>query len=466
MMATMNGNGENGHSLPDGWEWKVLSDVSISQSGAGFPKTYQGETEGAYPFAKVSDISNAVKNNGGSLTSAVNYLSAATARKIHAKEFPIGTTLFAKIGEAVRLNRRAFASVSVLADNNVMGLIPNIDIVSPKFLYHFMHTVELYEYSQATTVPSVRKSDVEQIPFPLAPLSEQERIVTRLEEMFSDLDAGVAALERVCVGLKRYKASVLKAACEGNLVEQDANDVPAHVLYKKILEERRNLWESQLVKKGKAKNTKYSEPELPEIEDENLPNGWMWTSLDSLTYRVTYGITVRPKYVEEGVSIISAREIRSGEIDLEISHKISTEDYEKLRHNCILYYDDVLFSKTGTIGHVARVKHDMPLSVSQNVAVLSPVVWSKYLEMVLRSPIIQRLAQSKIKTTAIPDLQLGLMKKFPIPLPPLDEQRRIVAEVERRLSVVGEVESAVEVGLVRAGRLRQSVLRSAFEGRL
>ncbi len=243
----------------------------------------------------------------------------------------------------------------------------------PKLFYYFLQAIELPNKGYARHFQYLEKETI-----PLPPLPEQERIVAKIEELFTQLEAGTAALERVQAGLKRYKASVLKAAVEGKLVQQDANDEHASVLYKRILENRKLRWKAELEKKGgKAKSEKYSEPVLPDIENEDLPNGWVWASLDSLTYRVTYGITVRPKYVEEGIPIISAREIRSGEIDLEISHKISIQDYQNLRHNCILYYDDILFSKTGTIGHVARVKVETPLSVSQNVAVLSPVVWSK-----------------------------------------------------------------------------------------
>jgi len=93
--------------LPDGWIFSTLGKVAIAQSGAGFPKTFQGQTSGDYPLAKVSDITESVKSNGGVIAKANNYLSADEAKKLGAKVFPEGTTLFAKIGEALRLNRRA-----------------------------------------------------------------------------------------------------------------------------------------------------------------------------------------------------------------------------------------------------------------------------------------------------------------------------------------------------------------------
>ena len=110
--------------LPESWEWTTIGEVASIQSGAGFPKKYQGQSIGDLPFAKVGDISNAVRENSSILDRANNYISTKEAQELRAKIFPPGSTVFAKIGEAVRLNRRAIVKTSLLVDNNVMGLIP------------------------------------------------------------------------------------------------------------------------------------------------------------------------------------------------------------------------------------------------------------------------------------------------------------------------------------------------------
>jgi type I restriction enzyme, S subunit len=458
-------NGEQ--QLPDGWTWVAIGDIA-KNINPGFPSGRHNQENIGVPHIRPMNISR----NGDVDLSVVKYIEATDYLPLLQ-----GDVLFNNTNSPELVGKTTYIrqDTNWAYSNHMTRIRLDKEVVYASWVSYALHYLFLDGYFKQNCRHHVNQASVgsgflsQNVKIPLPPLPKQERIVAKIEELFTQLDAGTSALAKVQAGLRRYKASVLKAAYEGKLVPQEANDESAIILYKKILDERIKRWESALIKRGsKARNTKYSEPELPEIENGELPSGWTWASLDSLTYRVTYGITVRPKYVEEGVPIISAREIRSGDINLEISHKISNQDYEKLRHNCILYYDDVLFSKTGTIGHVARVKQDIPLSVSQNVAVLSPVVWSKYLEMVLRSPTIQKLAQSKVKTTAIPDLQLGLMKRFPIPLPPLEEQRRIVAEVERRLSVARQVENTVEEALVRAARLRlrQSILRHAFEGKL
>lgn len=446
--------------LPAGWTETTLGEIA-SQGQYGW--TSKASEKGQVKYLRTTDITSG-HLNWDTVPYCQDNPPNVEKYKIEPGDILIsraGSVGFSALIEDVPSTPAVFASY-------LIRYIPNSQ-VNPKFIARFLQSPNYWQQisdaSAGIALANVNAKKLANVILPLPPLNEQKRIAEKLDSLLTRVDSCQTHLERVPQILKRFRQSVLAAACEGMLLEQNSEDEPAGIFYERILSERRRLWELKLSKSG-SKNKKYTEPEQPDLEDENLPKGWIWASLDSLTYRVTYGITVRPKYVDEGVPIISAKEIRSGEIDLDIANKISQKDFEKLRHNCILYYDDVLFSKTGTIGHVARVKHEMPLSVSQNVAVLSPVVWSKYLEMVLRSPKIQSLAKSQVKTTAIPDLQLGLMKRFPIPLPPLEEQRRIVAEVEKLFAYAERLEARYLSASERVARLTPSLLAKAFRGEL
>src|SRR5262249_10993679 len=142
---------------------------------------------------------------------------------------------------------------------------------------------------QTTNLASINKGVLSRFPVPLAPTNEQQRIVAKIEELFSDLDAGVAALERAKANLKRYRAAVLKAAVEGTLTEawrtEHPSNEPASKLLERILAERRQKWEAdQLAKfavagKEPPKNwrEKYAEPTPPDTANlPELPNGWCW----------------------------------------------------------------------------------------------------------------------------------------------------------------------------------------------
>jgi type I restriction enzyme, S subunit len=190
----------------------VLGDVAEVISGVGFPKDLQGSSDGDVPVFKVGDISNAIKSGTHFLRRSPNNLSKADASKLSKTLMPPGTIVFAKIGEGLKLNRRAVLSQPSLVDNNVMGLVPKAGVATSAYLYYFMQTVDLGTLSRATAVPSVRKSDVVELLIPLPLIAQQDEIVAEIEKQFSRLDEAVANLQRVKANLKRYKASVLKDA--------------------------------------------------------------------------------------------------------------------------------------------------------------------------------------------------------------------------------------------------------------
>lgn len=159
-----------------------LGDVADLQAGAGFPPSKQGRLEGELPFAKVGDISRAVRAGGRGLLDPLNYISRAEAIELRARVFPPGTTAFAKIGEAISQNFRLYTDRETLFDNNVMGAIPRTGAIDARYLFRFLQTLDLYAYSSKTTVPALRKSDLEQIPIPLPSPAEQRRIADILDK--------------------------------------------------------------------------------------------------------------------------------------------------------------------------------------------------------------------------------------------------------------------------------------------
>jgi type I restriction enzyme, S subunit len=473
---------EEQHELPRGWVRTVLSGVSFIQSGVGFPEELQGRTNGDLPFAKVGDISKSVLKMDGLLTSASNYVSFAEAQALRAKVFPIGTTLFAKIGEAIRLNRRAIAKVAVLADNNVMGLIPEKDLTIPEYLYYFMHTIDLYELSQATTVPSIRKTDVEQIKIPLPPLPEQQRIVAAIEQQFTRLDAAVAALKRAQIKLKRYRAAVLKAAVEGKLTEEWRAGHPAtesaSLLLERILKERRAWWEADLRAKGKdPAKVKYVEPAQPDRENlPELPAGWEWATVDQTAATEPNSITDGPfgsnlkteHYRESGGRVIRLQNIGDGEFKDEKSF-IALEHFETLRKHRV-FAGDLAIAALGENPPRSCIIPDFvgPAIVKADCIrfKVSPSILNTFVNCVLNAEPTRKRTASQLHGIGRPRLNLTEIKSIVISLPPLTEQEQIVSEVERRLSIVSKLEATVEANLKRAKRLRQSILYKAFAGRL
>jgi type I restriction enzyme, S subunit len=334
--------------------------------------------------------------------------------------------------------------------------------LSLEYAYYVLRTLNLSSLDRSTAIPGLNRDDLYSQVIPIAPLPEQHRIVAEIEKQFTRLDAGVAALKRVQANLKRYKASVLKAACEGRLVPQDPNDEPASKLLERILAERRNV-----VTKRKGAVTAPQQP--PDTDGlPTLPNAWYWTTIGSI-FSVTIGGTpsrTKSEYWGGDILWVSSGEVANKRI--RSTREQITSDGLANSNAKLHPPGTVLLAMIGegkTRGQTAIL--DVASTTNQNIASIlcaeTPVVpeWVFYWLM-------SRYEETRKSGSG--GMQYALnserIRGFTFPLPPLAEQRRIVTEVERRLSVVQEVETVIAANLARAERLRQSVLKQAFEGKL
>ncbi|MCU0776477.1 MAG: restriction endonuclease subunit S [Akkermansiaceae bacterium] len=199
-------------------KWRVmrLEDLVTIKSGNGFPKHFQGKTSGDYPFYKVGDISANWQEGRTALISANNYLDEIEVRKIRGTLLPANTTVFAKIGAAVALNRRGLLTTKSLVDNNVMGLIPGSDIV-PKYLFWVMCQIDLGAKTRGGAVPSLRKGDLEEIEINLPSLAEQHQIVAEVEARTTAIDHLEVELDRQITRSNRLQQATLASAFCGKL---------------------------------------------------------------------------------------------------------------------------------------------------------------------------------------------------------------------------------------------------------
>jgi type I restriction enzyme S subunit len=318
---------------------------------------------------------------------------------------------------------------------------------------------------QVVGMASVSQKQLADFPIVLAPLAQQKRIVAEIEKQFSRLDEAVANLKRVKANLKRYKAAVLKAAVEGRLVETEAErarregrsyETGAQLL-QRILETRRSQWQ------GKGK---YKEPAAPDTTDlPELPEGWGWATVESLSMKVADGVHKKPNYLPEGIPFVTVKNLTAGSgISFDDLNYVSTEDHEEFCKRTHPERGDILISKDGTLGVVRLVETDRPFSVFVSVALIKPVDrnMSRYLVTAFESPTVQR--QMVPKGSGLQHIHLEDLRADSIPVPPLAEQHRIVAEVDRHLSLLRATEAQVNANLQRAERLRQSILSRAFSG--
>jgi type I restriction enzyme S subunit len=424
--------------LPDGWKWTTLGSQFSWGSGGTPLKSRPEYYNGDIPWVIIGDL------NDGLITETQSRISNKGLQDSSAKWVEEGSILVAMYGSIGKLG---IAGMRLTTNQAIAFTKP--ESVLGKYLFYYLmgERNNLLNLGAGATQQNISQTIIKAYPFPLAPLPEQESIVAKIEELFTQLDAGVAALKRIQAGLKRYKASVLKAACEGRLVPQDPNDEPAEELMRRL---------------GKEP---LAGEDLP-----SLPEGWCWAKLASLVIKIADVDHKMPKPADTNIPYVSTRDFTGyDEINLDGAKKISQHDFDFLCRKVKPEFNDILLSRYGTVGEVRKVKTHQEFQASYSIAIiktLKEVDLTDYLLLAFRSDVLQAQIKRDVRATAQPDLGLAHIREFIMSIPPINEQHRILAEVERRLSVVQELESSLAGGLARASRLRQSILKRAFEGRL
>ena len=276
----------------------------------------------------------------------------------------------------------------------------------------------------------------------IPPLDEQQRIVAEIEKQFTRLDAGVASLKRVQTALKRYRASVLKSACEGRLVPTEAelgrkenrSYETGEQLLQRILKERREKWN------GKGR---YKEPQHPNMANApQLPEGWTFTSGEQLfTWSSGEGLT--------------QKQIKSGKYPVYGGNGITG-----YHASFVVEHPTIVIGRVGALcGNVYLTEGAAWITDNAIYATSVPSCCLKFLQVVFENAKLNARAAG----SGQPFVNQRMLNETVLPLPPHAEQDRIVADVERRLSVIQELDTVISKALQRAVRIRQSILRSAFE---
>lgn len=487
------------NKLPKGWVHTSLGEVCKEiNSGSGFPKIYQGMLSGDYPFAKVGDLSKYYRSGKKIIDSANNYISENQRQKIKAKIFPEGTIVFPKIGEALKGNYRLLTKREMLFDNNVMGVTPDSSIANPEFIYYFLLTQDFGKFSVATAVPSIRRGDVESIELLLPDFCEQQRIVAKIEELFSELDSGIASLKTARDQLKIYRQALLKHAFEGKLTEQwrkdnaDKLETPEQLLTR-IQTERETRYQQQLdewkqaVKDWEAKGKEGKKPSKPAIHKPlstisaeelevlpELPKEWNYIRLAEIA-AINSGMSVsKNRKLADPIEVnyLRVANVQRGYLDLsEIkSMNIEMVDLPRLQ----LEINDVLFNEGGDLDKLGRGwiwEGQVSQCITQNhVFRASPFVNEKYHAKFIsywgNSFGRDYFESGGKQTTNLASINKTVLSNFPIPLPSFREQQEIVNQLEEKLSIIEQNEKEIESALAKVELLRQSILKKAFSGKL
>ena len=268
---------------------------------------------------------------------------------------------------------------------------------------------------------------------PLPPLAEQKRIVAKIEELLPYIDRYEKAWSKLEDFNKRFpgdmQKSVLQMAIQGKLVEQRPEEGTGEELYRQIQAEKQRL-----IKEGKIKKEK----PLPEISDDeipfDIPESWKWVRLKNIVSVLSDGIHGTPIYDESGkYYFINGNNLMKGRIIIKNdTKKVSESEYQK--HKKPLDENSILVSINGTIGNYAFYDGE-PVILGKSACYLSVMngIYKQFVCYLINSDFFLKYASNEATQTTIKNVSLKSMRMFPVPLPPLAEQKRIVQKLEEIL---------------------------------
>jgi type I restriction enzyme S subunit len=343
--------------------------------------------------------------------------------------------------------------------------------VLPQWLYYGVQSRSfvgaMSDLVQGALYPALRPRDIRAFDLPAPPLDEQRRMVAEIEKQFSRLDEAVANVKRVKGNLRRYKAAILKAAVEGRLVLTEAElacrkgrryETGAQLLHR-ILEARSSMWNGK---------DKYKEPTTPAAADlHQLPEGWTWCAADQVFEKITDGEHISPSTEPVGVPLLSAKDVLEAGVTFDDAKYVSAADAAKFRSRCNPERDDILIvSRGATIGRACRVNVDREFCLMGSVIQMKPhqYVDPNYLLISLKAGFFLARLTTISGSTAQQAIYIRDIRPLQLPLPPLAEQKRIVAEVDRLFSVIDAVSSVQAENLTRATRIRDCIIQSFLSG--
>ncbi|HEX7681802.1 MAG TPA: restriction endonuclease subunit S [Thermoanaerobaculia bacterium] len=476
---------EKERPLPKGWTWHTVGEMVLKAQYGTSAKT---SVKAGIPVLRMGNI-----RDGELVLDSLKHLPVSH------REFPAlllekGDVLFNRTNSAELVGKSAvyrgnpspcsFASYLIRLRVKP-GFVPEFLAwyINSPFGRAWIASVVSQQVGQA----NVNGTKLRNLRVPVPSHSEQQRIVAEIEKHFSRLDTAESALKRARASLNLYRSAVLNAACAGELVRTEADLAQeegrdfesADELLTRILSERRSKWERhryEVIELDASSDVhrqrisgRYKSPDSPDVNHLHaLPKGWAWSELGQLSWSVKDGPHYSPKYAVEGIPFITGGNVRPSGVDFVNAKRISPQLHIQLSKRCKPELGDILYTKGGTTG-IARVNsYKEEFSVWVHVAVLKLVdsIDRFFVQHALNSPFCYSQAQKFTHGVGNQDLGLTRMIRIAIPLPPLAEQQRIVAEVERRLSVIDRLETFVDTNLLRAKNLRQSILHRAFSGNL
>lgn len=419
------------YDLPEKWYWVKCKDVCKLLGGFAFKSDNYTDSKDAVRVIRISDF-----NNDKLLDDEIKkypYSNVLDAYEIFENDIlmcmtggTVGKTcLFPKLSYRCFLNQRV-----------ALFRTEHLEINYLYYVLKSQNILKIINDTKRSTNDNISMKIIGEFDIPFPPLEEQKRIVAKLDEIFAELDKIDEKRTRLANIQEKMEAKILKLAIQGKLVEQRPEEGTGEELFKLIQEEKQ-----ELIKQGKIKKEK----PLPTIgEDEipfEIPSTWKWVRLsDICEIPITDGTHQTPTYStkDEGVPFISSKDVTTKVINWNNIKYITKDLHKELYKRIAPQKNDILLAKNGTTGVAALVEDDKVFDIYVTLAVLRPtrnLMYPKYLLNVVNSPVCKEQFDEHLIGIGLPNLHLNVIKEVMIPLPPFEEQKRIVAKLDELISL-------------------------------
>ena len=344
--------------------------------------------------------------------------------------------------------------------NNHAHCIDSPDKSILQFICFFINAINLEKYVTGSAKPKMTQDNMNSILVALPPYKEQQLISQQLDIIWASIDKIEFEKENVLKLVDNAKSKILDLAIRGKLVSQDSNDEPASVLLERIRAEK-----EELIKQGKIKcdkkesvifkgddNSYYERVGdiISNIDDEipfEVPQNWEWSRLQTICYPITDGTHKTPTYSDSGYIFLSAKNITTGKINWNDIMYIPKSLHDELYSRVSPKMNDILLAKNGTTGVAAIVDRECEFDIYVTLALLRVInnnISSQYLLKIIASNTIQDYFKSSLKGIGVPNLHLEHIRTTLIPIPPINEQNKIVEKIYQYYSLLDSIVQNIE----------------------